>query len=129
MATSGRIGPGVQVRVDGKGEHDLMEIKWTVTKTKTPQPVIGKDVADRYTSGQKTVEWSGTAVSRSDGTFAIPWDNLCATDKTLPLVFATSGRTERLSGVAVDSVDNNYDRESGKWEKAMSGKAFDHSYE
>jgi len=128
MATSGRIGPNAEVRVDGKGEHDLIDIDWTITKTKNPVTVIGKQVADRYTTGGLVVEWTGTAISRTNGSFAIDWENILKNDLDVPLVFATNGRTERLEGACVDSIKNAYDRESGKWQKEMSGKAFDHNH-
>lgn len=129
MATTGKIGPNAQVRVDGKGEHDLTTINWSKQKPKEPVVPIGKDVADRYTSGPKMVTWDGEAVSRPDGTFAIPWDTICDNDQTIPLVFSTTGRTERLLGACVDEVGNAYQREDGRWVKSVSGKAFDHRYE
>ena len=128
MATSGKIGPDAQVRVDGKGEHDLVSFNWEKTVEKTPVVVIGKEVADRYTSGPKLVTWDGEAVARADGTWAIPWDDICDNKLVVPLVFSTSGRTERLLGACVDSVGNSYQREDGKWAKALKGKAFDHKY-
>lgn len=128
MASTGKIGPNAQVRVDGKGEHDLASINWTKTKTKTAFVPIGKDVADRYTVEPKMVEWDGEAVSRPDGTFAVLWDVICDQDQTIPLVFSTSGRTERLLGACVDSVGNAYQRDDGRWAKSISGKAFDHQY-
>lgn len=126
MASAGKIGPDAQVRVDGKGEHDLANINWTKSKEKNPFVPIGKRVADRYTTGPKMVSWDGEAIARPDGTFAIPWDNICDNDLVIPLVFATAGRVERLMGACVDEVGNTYQREDGRWAKAISGKAFDH---
>ncbi len=129
MASTGKIGPNAQVRVDGKGEHDLASINWTKSKEKTPFVPIGKTVADRYTVGPKGVSWDGEAVARPDGTFAIDWDGLCDDDLTVPLVFSTSGRTERLLSACVDEVGNAYQRDDGRWAKSVSGKAFDHKYD
>lgn len=128
MASTGKIGPNAQVRVDGKGEHDLITLNWTKSKPKEPVITIGKNVADRYTTGPITVTYDGEAVSRPDGTFAISWDAICDNDQTVPLVFACSGRTERLLGACVDEVGNAYQREDGRWVKSISGKAFDHKY-
>ena len=73
MASTGKIGPDAQVRVDGKSDHDLGTFNWTVTETKEPFTPIGSRVADRYTSGPKVVVWDGEAVAKPDGKFVIPW--------------------------------------------------------
>jgi hypothetical protein len=126
MATTGKIGPNAEVRVDGKGEHDLGTFNWTVTKTKEPFVQIGKQVADRYTVGPKLITWDGEATCGPDGKFRVDWDGICSNDLVIPLVFSTAGRTERLLGACVDEAGNAYQREDGRWVKSVSGKAFDH---
>lgn len=128
MATTGSAGPIFNLRVDGKGEHDVGTFEWGGSKPKEPFTQIGKEVADRYTSAPKSITWSCEAVSRPDGSFAIPWEELRDLDKVFALVASTSGRTERLLGACVDEVSSSYDRESGRWTKSISGKAFDHKY-
>lgn len=129
MASTGKIGPNAKVRVDAKGQHDLGTFGWTVTKEKTPFTQIGDEVADRYTSAPKTVEWTGEVQAKADGSFGIPWDTILDKDQDVPLVFTTAGRTERLISASLDSIDNSYDTEGRVWKKSLSGKAFDHKYE
>lgn len=128
MATSGQIGPDAKIRVDGKGEHDIGTLNWTVSRPKEPFAPVGSKTADRYTAGVKTITWDAEVQSRADGTFAIPWDEICEGNLTVPLVFQCSGRTERMLGVSVDEVGNSYASTDGKFAKKVSGKAFDHKY-
>lgn len=123
MATSGQIGPDAEVRVDGKGEHDIITLNWTESAEKTGVTPIGKKYVDRYTSAPVSVTWDAEAVSRPDGTFGIDWNSLLRDNLVVPLVFRTAGRTERLNGVAVDEVGNAHQREDGRWTKSLSGKA------
>jgi hypothetical protein len=123
MATSGQIGPEAEVRVDGKGEHDLITLNWTVSAEKTGVTPIGKKYIDRYTSAPVSITWDGEAISKPDGTFSIPWESYAIDNLTSAMVFRTAGRTERLRGFAVDEVGNAYQREDGRWTKSLSGKA------
>jgi hypothetical protein len=122
MATSGQIGPEAEVRVDGKGEHDLITLNWTISAEKTGVTPIGKRNIDRYTSAPVSITWDGEAISRPDGTFAIPWESICIDNLVVPLVFRTAGRTERIRGACVDETGNAYQREDGRWTKSVSGK-------
>ncbi len=128
MASTGKIGPDAKVRVDGKGQHDLASINWTVTRELESFGQLGDDEDDRYTSGPKRVEWDGEVQCTPSGKFAIPWDENLDLKKTFNLVFSTVGRTERLLSVGVTSISNAYQREDGKWVKSLSGKALSHKY-
>lgn len=128
MANTGKIGPDAQVRVDGKGVHDLATINWTATRELEPFGQIGADEDDRYTAGPLRIEWDGEVQSGPNGAFAIPWDDHMKNKRTFNLVFATAGRTERLLVVGVTSVGNAHQREDGKWTKSISGKALSYKY-
>ena len=118
----GTIGPNAQVRVDGKGRHDLATLEWKISKPKKPFTQIGDTSPDRYTSGAAEYSFSGEVQSRPNGTFAIDWNGWCTNDLEKPLVCKTSGRTERLVDAVIDEVGSSVKKDDGTFTKSISGK-------
>lgn len=118
----GTIGPNAQVRVDGRGRHDLATLEWKVSSPKRPFTQIGDTYADRFTAGMVECTFSGEVQSRPNGTFAIDWDTWCLENGEHPLVCRTSGRTERLVDVVLDEVGSSIKREDGTFTKSIQGK-------
>ena len=130
MAMTGKIGPRAEVRVDGKGDHDLISVEFNKSKPKSPVVKIGDTEVSSYTAAAATaVSWSGEVVSRPDGTFAINWDDILDNDLVIPMVMSTSGRKERMTNATVDELGTSYNVEDGRLARSISGQAGKHSVE
>lgn len=121
-------GPEALIRVQGKEDHDIGEVNWEINKEKTPYVPVGKQVLDRFTAGPAVYTCTFTVQPKPNGTFGIDWDGWCKNDEEWPVVVVLGTRTERFTGVVIDSVGKAYTREDGRTAVDISGKFKDHTY-
>ena len=118
------IGPNAELRIDGKADHDVATISWEMSKEKTPKPAIGEDVVSTFTApATVTYTFSATVRAKSDGSFAIDWENWCSGNTSKALVVSYGTSTWRLVNCVVDSVSVSHEAEGdGGLAKEISGK-------